>query len=68
MYYCTMPVPDGGGGGGVGVGGAHEEAAVSVLKKNSHIYMYGNVLVVFGVFLGGVWGISRKKFNALYVR
>ena len=33
----------------------HEEAAVSVLKKISRIYMYGNGLVVFGVF----WGISR---------
>ena len=33
----------------------HEEAAVSVLKKFSRIYMYGNGLVVFGVF----WGISR---------
>ena len=46
----------GGGGGGWGhVPHPHEEAAVSVLKKFSHIYMYGNVLVVFGV----VWGISR---------
>ena len=33
----------------------HEEAAVSVLKKISRIFMYGNGLVVFGV----VWGISR---------
>ena len=42
-----------GGGGGGGGGGAraptpHEEAAVSVLKSFSRIYMYGNGLVVFG--------------------
>ena len=51
----------------------HEEAAVSVLKKISRIYMYGNGLVVFGVFWGGL-GVFRgrrfpkKKFSALYVR
>ena len=53
MYYCTMPAPNGTGGE---AGGTcpypHEEAAVSVLKKFSRIYMYGNGL-------GVVWGISR---------
>ena len=32
----------------------HEEAAVSVLKKKSRIYMHGNGLVVFEVFWGGL--------------
>ena len=42
----------GGGGGGLGARAPtpYEEAAVSVLKFFLHIYMYGNVLVVFGVF------------------
>ena len=43
-----------GGGGGGGARAPHEEA-----NFFSHIYMYGNVLVVFGVFWGVVWGISR---------
>ena len=49
-----------GGGGGRGARAPipHEEAAVSAIKKNSRIYMYGNVLLVFGVFLV-VWGILR---------
>ena len=60
MYYCTLPVPNcEGGGGGLGARAPtpHEEVAVSVLKK-SRIYMYGNGLVVFWVFWGGL-GISR---------
>ena len=36
----------------------HEEAAVSVLKKFSRIYMNGNGLVVFGVF----WGLRGRRF------
>ena len=75
-----MPVPDrgGGGGGGGSAGGTcphpHEEAAVSVLKMFSRIYMNGNGLVVFGVFWDGLGYFDccrfpkKKKFSALYVR
>ena len=60
-----------GGGGGGRLGGGliardptpHEEAAVSVLKKISHIYMYGNVLVVFGVFWGGLGYFEAVGFQ-----
>ena len=50
----------------------HEEVAVSVLKNFSRIYMYGNGLVVFGVFWGGLGcfeavGFQKKKFSALFV-
>ena len=71
MYYCTMPVPDW-GRLGARAPTPHEEAAVSVLKKNSRINMYINGLVVFGVFWGGL-GVfqgrrfQKKKFSALYV-
>ena len=51
MYYCTMPVL-------ARAPTPHKEAAVSVLKNISRIYMYGNGLVVFECF-GVVWGISR---------
>ena len=61
MYYCTMPVLDW-GEAGARVPTPHEEAAVSVLKKCSRIYMYGNALAVFGWF-GVVLGISRPKFS-----
>ena len=68
MYYCTMPVPDPGGGGGGGVLGAraptpHEEAAVSVLKMFSRIYMNGNGLVVFGVVWGGLGYFKAVDFQ-----
>ena len=51
----------------------HEEATVSVLKKISRIFMYGNGLVVFRVFWGSLGyfeavGFKKKKFSALYVR
>ena len=77
MYYCTMPVLDRREGGlGPCAPPPHEEAAVSILKKFSRIYMYSNVLMVFGVFWGGLgwFGVFRdrrfpkKKFSALYVR
>ena len=63
-----MPVPDGGEGGGLGARAPTplEEATVSVLKKYSHIYMYGNVLLVFGVFWGGFGyfeAVGFKKRN-----
>ena len=56
---------------GLGEAGAraptpHEEAAVSVLKDFSRIYMYGNGLVVFGVFWGGLGyfeAVGFKKRN-----
>ena len=41
----------------------HKEAAVSVLKFFSHIYMYGNVLVVFGVFWGGLGYFEAVGFQ-----
>ena len=63
MYYCTMPVPDQGGGTGGTCPHPHEEAAVSVLKFFSHIYMYGNVLVVFGVFWGGLGYFKAVGFQ-----
>ena len=44
----------------------HEEAAVSVLKKISRIYIYGNGLVVFGVFWGGL-GYFQKINLAHYM-
>ena len=34
-----------------------------VLKKNSRIYMYGNVLVVFGVFWGGLGYFEAVGFQ-----
>ena len=62
MYYCTMPVPDGGGGGGLGLGARaptpQEEAAVSVLKKIRAVIctvMFWWCLGCFRV----VWGILR---------
>ena len=55
MYVCTMPVPDQGGGGGRL--GAH------ALYFFSHIYMYGNVLVVFGVFWGGLGYFEAVGFQ-----
>ena len=36
---------------------------MSVLKKNSRIYMYGNVLVVFGVFWGGLGYFEAVGFQ-----
>ena len=62
MYYCTMPVPDWGEAGGT-CPYPHEEAAVSVLKIFSHIYMYGNGLVVFGVFWGYFEAVRFQKRN-----
>ena len=41
----------------------HEEAAVSVLKIFSRIYMYGNGLVVFGVFWGGLGYFEAVGFQ-----
>ena len=41
----------------------HEEAAVSVLKKNSRIFMYGNGLVVFWVFWGGLGYFEAVGFQ-----
>ena len=62
MYYCTMPVPDW-GRLGARAPTPHEEAAVSVLKKNSRIYMYGNGLVVFGVVWGYFKAVGFQKRN-----
>ena len=88
MYYCTMPVPDGGGGGAgstcphpprrgrgecpkkifptfictvmfwwclgcLGVVWGYFEA-VGFQKRNLAHYMYGDGLVVFGVFWVGL--------------
>ena len=60
-----MPVPDRGEGGCWGhmPPSPHEEAAVCVLKKNSRIYMYGNVLVVLGVFWGGLGYFEAVGFQ-----
>ena len=46
----------------------HEEAAVSVLKKISRVYIGGvwGVLGWFGVFRGRRF--PKKKFSALYVQ
>ena len=41
----------------------HEEAAVSVLKFFSRIYMYGNGLVVFAVFWGGLGYFEAVGFQ-----
>ena len=41
----------------------HEEAAVSVLKKISRIFMYGNGLVVFRVFWGGLGYFESVGFQ-----
>ena len=41
----------------------HEEAAVSVLKKFSRIFMYGNGLAVFGVFWGGLGYFEAVGFQ-----
>ena len=41
----------------------HEEAAVSVLKNLSGIYMYGNGLVVFGMFWGGLGYFEAVGFQ-----
>ena len=67
MYYCTMPVPDW-GGGRLGARAPtppppHEEAAVSVLKNISRIYIYGNGLVVFGVVWGGLGYFEAVGFQ-----
>ena len=62
MYYCTMPVLDW-GRLGARAPTPHKEAAVSVLKKNSRIYMYGNGLVVFGVFCGGLGYFKAVGFQ-----
>ena len=63
MYYCTMPVPDWGEAGGTCPYPPHEEAAVSVLKKISRIYMYNIGLVVFGVFWGGLGYFKAVGFQ-----
>ena len=41
----------------------HEEAVVSVLKRFSRIYMYGNGLVVFGVVWGGLGYFKAVSFQ-----
>ena len=41
----------------------HEEAAVSVLKRFSRIYMYGNGLVVFWGGLGYFKAVGFQKRN-----
>ena len=41
----------------------HEEVAVSVLKHFSRIYIYGNGLVVFGVFWGGLGYFEAVGFQ-----
>ena len=63
MYYCTMPVPDWAVRLGARAPTPHEEAAVSVLKKNSCIFMYGNGLVVFGVVWGGLGYFEAVGFQ-----
>ena len=62
MYYCTMPVPDWGRLGACAPT-PHQKAAVSVLKIFSRIYMYGNGLVVFGVFWGGLGYFKAVGFQ-----
>ena len=57
-----MPVPDW-GRLGARAPTPHEEAAVSALKKCSRIYMYGNGLVVFGVFWGGLGYFEAVGFQ-----
>ena len=64
MYYCTMPVPDRGGGGAGGTcPHPPRRGRGECPKKNSHIYMYGNVLVVFGVFWGGLGYFEAVGFQ-----
>ena len=41
----------------------HEEAAVSVLKEFSRIFMNGNGLVVFGVVWGGLGYFEAEGFQ-----
>ena len=41
----------------------HEEAAVRVLSCFLRIYMYGNGLVVFGVFLGWFGVFRGRRFS-----
>ena len=70
MYYCTMPVPDWGEAGGT-CPYPPRRGRGECPKIFSHIYMYGNGLVVFGVF----WGVSgyfeavgfQKRNLALYM-
>ena len=57
-----MPVPDW-GRLGARAPTPQEEAAVSVLKKNLRIYMYGNGLVVFGVVWGGLGYFKAVGFQ-----
>ena len=61
MYYCTMPVPDRGAGGTC----PHppRRGRGECPKKISYIYMYGNVLVVFGVFWGGLGYFEAVGFQ-----
>ena len=72
MYYCTMPVAYWGEAGDM-CPYPPRRGCGECPKKSSRIYMYGNGLVVFGVFWGGL-GVFRgcrfpkKKFSALYVR
>ena len=67
MYYCTMPVPDGGGGGGGARGTCphppRRGPGECPKKFFSHIYMYSNVLVVFGVLLGGLGYFEAVGFQ-----
>ena len=51
MYYCTMPVLDWGEAGGT-CPYPPRRGRCECPKNVSRIYMYGNGLVVFGVFWG----------------
>ena len=68
-----MPVPDWGEAGGTCPYPPRRGRGECPKKFFSRIYMYGNGLVVFGVFWGSLGyfkavGFQKKKFSALYVR
>ena len=66
MYYCTMPVPDWGRlGARAPTPTKHppRRGRGECPKKNTRIYMYGNGLVVFGVFWGGLGYFEAVGFQ-----
>ena len=75
MYYCTMPVPEGGGGGGGGGAGGTcphplRRGRGECPKKKFRTFIctikFWWCLWWFGVFRGRRF--QKKKFGALYVR
>ena len=62
MYYCTMPVPDWGEAGETCPYPPRRGCDECPKKKFAH-YMYGNGLVVFGVFWGGLGYFEAVGFQ-----